>query len=187
MNINEKIICTELVQEFNELVTTPTIRLTEDYRELCIDLVKQEEEEFWDALKEDDGIGVIDAMCDLFVVLTQAISCPTMKPAQYVPFIERLQELHWLADNSGVPYHACVLAVCKSNLSKVPLLEDVKEMYGDDPQVAMASASDWIESQGRYKDVYGTIIKTSQSGLRVVFKCSTGKVVKPWCFSEPSF
>ena len=73
-------------------------------------------------------------------------------------------------------------AVNTSNMSKYPSVEEIKELYGEDIEEALKSASDWVETEfeGRYTDVVGKVVSTTY-GDKCVFRCDggKGKIVKP--------
>ena len=76
----------------------------------------------------------------------------------------------------NLPFVDACFEIMRSNWSKFPLVSET------DPEFEI----EFIESQGRYKDVY-FLIKQDQNGIdRYIFKDGNGKILKPSKFSEPN-
>ncbi len=72
-------------------------------------------------------------------------------------------------------YVAACFEVMRSNWSKYPLVSETDPIF----------EKEFIESQGRYKNIYYTIKKDDNGNDRYIFKDENHKIVKPSKFSEP--
>lgn len=93
------------------------------------------------------------------------------------------------AEAYGCNVFGAMLSVNDSNLSKVPLLSDVKAQYGC--KGYMIGPCDWIETHHRnpdgtqrYHGVHGSVVEDSYGDKRAVFRDETLKVLKPFCYKE---
>jgi len=184
---------------------------SEEHIETCWKMVEEEHKELTQALRERNTVALVDGLCDCFVVTAQIVELHKKevsgKPQQQfvtlpmyctasksiirdrnVSFLKTLyswlcQAMDYVRDYNQVPIEACLLEVLRSNDSKFPTIEQLKEMYEDDEEKALQAASNWIESNSEYKEVIGKI----KNG-KCVFRCNggTGKVVKPWCYLPPN-
>lgn len=193
--------CKDLVMGFNRLITTEEERSTNDYLMLNIELLEEEHDEYLNATCKID---VLDAISDIFVIWCQVqeyyfnhlkhtrtgkvianylkTRMKWKQPSWVQKEIDKgSRYLKWLDDENIVK---AIKEVCRSNMTKIPTLEQVKELYGYGvTQDALNAACEWIEGQGRYKNVKGRVIE----GDRVIFRCDNGegKVVKWFGYEEP--
>ena len=182
-NEDLKSLARDMIVDFNRLVTTKEERNTQEYLKLCASLVLEELEELDDAILSGNKKDILKELCDVFVVKIQLKDCLDNitinidEEIMYIDYISAMAEMDFdLAFKKFNPkqVYGAILAVVHSNLSKVPKLEDVKEVYGEEWEEA---ACNWIEEkyQGRYEN-----IKAYLTGGRVVFRegMGEGKVVK---------
>lgn len=196
-NNDLELLAKELILEFNRLVTTEQERNTQEYVQLSVDLVVEELDELDDANLAGNKKEILKELCDLFVVKVQLKDCLSNLTASIdndllfvTDHVSSMAEMDFATTfklfNPKNVYGA-ILAVCYSNMTKVPLLSDVKNVYGDNWE---ESACDWIEtnSKGRYKDIKAHITSDSSGKDRVVFRADggEGKVVKWVGYRDPS-
>lgn len=165
-------------------------------------LVWEEAEELLTALKENNEVEMLDAWCDLFVVLSYFVflnlptdeinpdmlkdlnSLPTDKPLDnFIKELAAYSDVQALRDvcsaislYKGEGYNA-LLEVLDSNDSKYP------SIYEYPSSIYIESESKRIEqdSKGRYTGVSG-----SYYDGKVCFKDSNNKIMKPKEFKKPN-
>ena len=173
--------CKRLVMEFNRLITTPEQRDGPAYLPLCIALYNEESDELFSSKTPLD---FLDGYCDVLVTGFQ------LEDADRNPSI--VSNAGWYIEKKAkqfpdctFDYYEAMLEVCRSNLTKVPLLSEVMEMYGVCRKAACDSAVDWIESNRPYEGITWEIVVDSYKEERVLFKDKNRKLMKPWCFEDP--
>ena len=175
-----------LIRDFNRLVHEQEYRNSLAYEKLATDLLVSEFNELTKAIEELDEVGFLDGWCDVLVTGVQYDDVTCSTPILKTPFMYRLLRGGEATFNCDFDYFSAIKEVCRSNMSKVPTIDEVKDMYGVCHTAACGSAVDWIESNRPYKGIKYEIIDDEYGAKRVVFKDENGKVMKPWCFEEPN-
>jgi hypothetical protein len=180
------------ILDFNRLITSPQQRATPPYIKHCLTLFNEEFGEFVDALVVDDRKEMLDGFCDTLVTEVQYLDAL----AGGIDFgcihkvLEFLTSTGYSLDKCSrldMNVEQAISEVNRSNMTKVPTLSQVKEMYGSDVDEALKAASDYIETKyaPRYTGVTGKVVVDSYGVERVLFKDQSNKLMKPWCFEEP--
>lgn len=173
INLQEFEKLVEQIREFNQLAFTDAERNTPEYLDHCKAMVTEESK-----TERDEALTPIqelDSLADTIVVTVQASDAPNMDDSYLFNCYMLIGEAVMLASRKGYDLYGATCAVNINNLSKFPLLSEVREVYGDDWESA---ACNWVEDQGRYTGVKAQVVKDSHGDTRVVFKSDTGKVVK---------
>lgn len=175
LNKQQYDFCKEDILQFCHLVTDEVYRASDEYLALYKDLIQ--EEAVTERAEAADDVKLLDSWCDSIVVLIQAIESPLATEDEKFHWSNMISQVILEASQTiaGHPKYDLYGALCEvnmNNLSKVPLLHEVKDYYGDCWKEA---SCDWIESQGRYKGVHCYLV---EGDTRVVFKDGNGKVVK---------
>ncbi len=178
MNLDDVELCESAVVHFNKLVHEKEFKKTSGYAELCEKLCEEEWKELIDA-KND--IEKLDACADIFVVHIQALSCIYLDKELLHKYLNQLGYVIEYCKLKKYDLKGAILEVCSSNLTKIPLLSDVVDMYGYDWE---ESACDWIETNRNQNGVYSEVIEVNTE-QRVRFKNSEGKLVKWFGYREP--
>ena len=175
-------ICEELIMEFNRLVTTPEQRETLDYLELSLNIYVEERNELRDA---ETPLELLDAICDMYVTYIQLDKCISTNLSNDIKNYEEdyaFEAWKRVGNNSlELDIFGATVEVCRSNMTKVPLVSEVTDMYGKYWQDA---ACDWIEDKYPGFQITTSLVDTVQ-GKRVLFKDQNGKVRKWFGFEEP--
>ena len=183
----------EDILDFNRLITTKEQRGTRGYLHLQFNLFAEEYKEFLDAMQADDRNEILDGACDTLVTETQYLDALAGGiriediPNVVGYLLSSLYAIDVCAE-LGMDVDGAAYEVNRSNMTKIPTLTQVKEMYGDDLEEALKAASDYIETKHapRYTDIYGQVVVDSYGVERVLFKDSNAKLMKPWCFEAPN-
>ena len=148
-------------------------------------------------------IGFLDGLADTFVTSVQLVDCisPSQLEWNYIqPLLEQEAMPRKLrhtnlghiidvikdSDFYGVDIVGAVCEVNRSNMTKVPTLGQVQEVYGVCPVAACEAAAEWIEDSlgGDYQITWGLVTHPLKED-RVVYKDQYGKVRKWVGFEEP--
>ena len=179
---------------------------TPEHLQLVRNVCKEEHKELNKGITENNPTEILDGLCDSFVMLSQWVS---LVPKENLTDCFYNNDVVDLRTYIGVAHHIindevdsqCLYAlsaltryfdvcpydiegalceVARSNDTKFPLVQEVKDVYGDNEEEALKAACDWIEDQGEYKGITCEV----REG-KVVFKADTGKIVKWSGFSKP--
>ena len=184
---------------------------TDKHLETCWGMVEEEYNELRESFNLNDDENILDGLCDLFVTIVQVVELsirltgrnnfpPLRGMVSIQKFIQNRQieiiikerklssidfvllSLCKVFDTTTYPIEEALNEVLKSNDSKFPTIEELHDQYGNDTEIALQSASDWVESNYGFNNVKG-IIKEG----KCIFRCDNGegKIVKPWTFSKP--
>jgi NTP pyrophosphatase (non-canonical NTP hydrolase) len=176
--------------------------------DLYFSLLKEEFGETKTAFKQNDMVELCDGLGDMYFVLVMLLEL-TKDQTDFTKLSEGLVPINKLLalaepilenksvesvaylmsalcramDYSHLPMYDVIGEICKSNYTKYPTIEQVKEMYGEDIDTTISSAIDWINTKyPQYENVVGTV----RNG-RVVFRADggEGKILKSVFFKEP--
>lgn len=214
MNKEQWEIIRDDIIKFNRLISTEDFRNTEDYINLYYDLTQEESDEqseafqeMWKLVNPEDDYPkpsqlYIDGVCDTVITALQLIDAitPSQLEWDYIgPFFEGTKNtdgiknffLSLIVDSIldvefyGVDIVGAICEVNRSNMSKVPTLQEVQDYCGACPILACDAAADWIESALDGYTITWEHAVDVDGVARVVFKDQFGKVRKPWCYFEP--
>lgn len=206
----------EQVQLFNRLAHTDSDRQTEEYYIKACNMVEEEYvnefKPWYDKYKEldskDNLIQVADGIGDTLVVCIQAveINSPSSLNFEYINllrsskvytkykdvFIAPMAHVLDVGEDLGLDVFSIAKEICRSNLTKIPTLDQVMQYYGDGylhegiVDEACTAAVEWTEGQIGTDFQVSYKIKTDIHGVdRVVFCDQYGKIRKPWTYEEP--
>lgn len=149
------------------------------------------------------SVGYLDGLADTFVTAVQLVDCisPSQLTWDYIQPLLMQEDIprklrhtnlgHIIdvikdAEFYGVDIVGAVCEVNRSNMTKVPTLSEVQEVYGACPVAACEAAAEWIENSlgGDYQITWELVTQPYKED-RVVFKDQFEKVRKWVGYSEP--
>ena len=188
MTIVQQMKCQKEVMFFNRLITTKEQRATKDYHILYGNLFEEELDEMeTKGILKGDVVEFLDGYADVFVVSIQL--CEVTNDPGYIVAIcnDAVLEGQSKFSEYEFDFYGAVMNVCQSNLTKVPKLDEVLDVYGHhDLPGALDAASEWIEENRGYGEVTYEIIIDSFGQDRVLFKDKNKKLMKWVGFEDPS-
>ena len=215
MNKEQWEIIRDDIIKFNRLIHTEDFRKTEKYINLCYDITQEESDEqseafqeMWKLVNPEDDYPkpsnlYLDGVADTAVTAIQLVDAitPSQLEWDYIgPFFEGTKNtdgikhffLSLIVDSIldvefyGVDIVGALAEVNRSNMSKVPTLQEVQDHYGVCPVLACNAAAEWIQDQlGEGWVISWEHVKDVDGVTRAVFKDQFGKVRKLWCYFEP--
>lgn len=139
-------------------------------------LFAEESKEYITAIDDKDKVGVLDGICDCYVVgIYLATLLASIQSPQANIVKSMISEKMYLYDLMNIDIIGAFKEVMRSNWSKFPIVEDIEDVVAE---------CAWIENNRAQVGVTASTVETD-NGTFYVFKNVSGKVVKPSTFTEP--